>query len=300
MKMKMRAAIACALAMATSGAWAADLAKTAAPVTPSAPSPWDFDIGAGLTTDYIFRGITQSNHAPSVSGHGELRYNFSEMWQGYVAVSGESIKLTPFDPSPSMELDVYGGVRGTFGKFTSDLGVWGYLYPGLSTPTPNGVFPTQINWVEGYGKAGYGITDSLNVGVNLYYTPSYINTGADGEYVSGTFKYTVSELAISGELGRQWLGTTDATHTSFFTGLGNYKLPSYTAWNIGASYTYKFVTLDLRYYGTSLSKTDAVLITGPTNFILAGGAPSLGYRSNYADQRIVGTISFELTSKDLK
>ncbi len=294
--------LALSTALVSGSAFAADLAATKkAPAAPVVVSPWDFDIGAGLTSDYMFRGITQSNHAPSVAAHGELRYNFSDMWQGYVGVSGESIKLTPFDPSPSMELDTYGGVRGTFGQFTTDAGVWGYLYPGLSTPTPNAIYPTQINWVEGYFKAGYNITDAFNVGGNFFYTPSYIATGADGEYLSATAKYTIGDWAISGELGRQLLGTTDATHTTFFPpGNGNYKLPSYTTWNVGASYTWKFVTLDLRYWGTSLSKSQAVLITGPTNYIIAGGATSAGYRSNYADQRIVGTISFDLTSKDLK
>lgn len=285
-------------ALVSISASAADLAgKKVVPAPVAVASPWDFDIGAGLTSDYMFRGITQSNHSPSVAAHGELRYNFSDMWQGYVGVSGESIKLTPFDPSPSMELDTYGGVRATLGQFTADAGVWGYLYPGLSTPTPNGIFPTQINWVEGYFKAGYNITDAFNLGANFFYTPSYIATGADGEYLSATAKYTIGDWAISGELGRQVLGTTDATHTSPFTGVGKYSLPSYTTWNLGASYTYKFVTLDLRYWGTNLSKKDATLITGPTNYIVGTAA---GYRSNYADNRIVGTISFDLTSKDLK
>ena len=274
-------------ALVSMSASAADLAsKKVAPAPVVVASPWDFDIGAGLTSDYMFRGITQSNHAPSVAAHGELRYNFSDMWQGYVGVAGESIKLSKFDGSPSMELDTYGGVRGTFGAFTTDAGVWGYLYPGLSTPTPNNVFPTQINWVEGYFKPGYNVTDAFNVGGNFFYTPSYVNTGADGEYLSLTAKYTMGDWAVSGELGRQLLGKTDASHFSV-------DLPDYTNWNVGASYTYKFVTLDLRYWGTNLNKTQAALITGPTN-------NPTGTVSNYADNRIVGTISFDLTSKDLK
>ena len=280
------AALSTALVSLSMSASAADLAGKKVAPAPVVVSPWDFDIGAGLTSDYMFRGITQSNHAPSVAAHGELRYNFSDMWQGYVGVAGESIKLTPIDPSPSMELDTYGGVRGTFGAFTTDAGVWGYLYPGLKTPTPNGVFPTQINWVEGYFKAGYNITDAFNVGGNFFYTPSYIAYGADGEYLSLTAKYTIGDWALSGELGRQLLGKTDVTH-------GSYQLPSYTTWNVGASYTYKFVTLDLRYWGTNLNKTQAALITGPTDVV--GGT-----RSNYADQRIVGTISFALGAKDVK
>ena len=65
-----------AAAVALSGGLglAADLpARKGAAVEPVAVSPWDFAIGATLTSDYIFRGITQSNHKPSVWGRAELR-----------------------------------------------------------------------------------------------------------------------------------------------------------------------------------------------------------------------------------
>ena len=91
--MKLVSLIAMAAVAASAGsALAADLPSTKAPVVaPVVVSPWDFDIGAGLTTDYLFRGITQSNHQPSVAAHAELRYNATDAWQFYAGVSGESI-----------------------------------------------------------------------------------------------------------------------------------------------------------------------------------------------------------------
>ena len=55
-----------AVALATP-ALAADkkVAAVAAPEAP--PSPWDIAFGGGVTSDYIWRGITQSNHKPSVT-----------------------------------------------------------------------------------------------------------------------------------------------------------------------------------------------------------------------------------------
>src|SRR5262245_38398580 len=39
----------------------------AAPAPEAPPNPWDVAFGGGITSDYIFRGITQSNHRPSVA-----------------------------------------------------------------------------------------------------------------------------------------------------------------------------------------------------------------------------------------
>src|SRR5580704_1515652 len=81
-----------ALASSTTFGWAADLkVSTTAPAAPAVASPWDIAFGAGLMSDYNFRGITQSNHKPSAAAYFEPRYSFSNSLQGYVGVSGESI-----------------------------------------------------------------------------------------------------------------------------------------------------------------------------------------------------------------
>src|SRR5262249_23957293 len=81
-----------AVALATP-ARAADM-KVKAPAAPEAPpSPWDVAFGGGLTSDYIFRGITQSNHRPSVTAYFEPRYNVTKDLQYYVGISGESISF---------------------------------------------------------------------------------------------------------------------------------------------------------------------------------------------------------------
>ena len=81
-----------AIALATP-AMAADMKIKAVSPPPPPPSPWDVAFGAGLTSDYIFRGITQSNHNPSVSAYFEPRYNVSPYLQLYVGVAGESISF---------------------------------------------------------------------------------------------------------------------------------------------------------------------------------------------------------------
>ena len=61
-------AMVAAVTLVSVSAMAADMKVKAAAPPPPPPSPWDIAFGASLATDYIWRGITQSNHKPSVIG----------------------------------------------------------------------------------------------------------------------------------------------------------------------------------------------------------------------------------------
>jgi len=268
-----------AASFASGSAFAADLpSKKSAAAAPVVVSPWDFNVGAGITTDYISRGITASGHEPSVNATAELNYKFNDTFQGYVQADSESLRST----TASMELDLLGGVRSTFGNFGLDTGVQGYIYPGYNSAS---VSPTAsgINYYELYAMPTYNVTDAFTVGAKYYYSPDYVSFGHNGQYVAGTAKYALPfGVTLSGEFGREILGGVSKANGS----LGAVKaLPSYNAYNIGASYGYKFATLDLRYYNTDLSKSNCAI---------------LGTDSKSCDSRVVGTLSFAFTSKDIK
>ena len=123
---KVACAAALALGCSTVSGLAADL-KMPTKAPPVVVSPWDIAFGAALMSDYNFRGITQSNHKPSVAAYFEPRYNFNDSLQAYVGVSGESIS---FPNRAAAEVDFYAGIRPTFGKLALDFGFWYYLYPG--------------------------------------------------------------------------------------------------------------------------------------------------------------------------
>src|SRR6516165_4803945 len=108
-------------------AMAADLKMKVKAPPPPPPSPWDLAFGDAIMSDYEFRGITQSNHKPSVAAYFEPRYNFTSAFQGYVGLSGESID---FPNHAAAEIDFYGGFRPTFDKLALDFGAWYYYYPG--------------------------------------------------------------------------------------------------------------------------------------------------------------------------
>ena len=299
--------VAAAALIVAGPAFAADLGKKKAPApAPVVVSPWDFTVGGGLTSNYLFRGISQSNNGVSGNVNAEIRYTIDPTWQLYVGSAASSIKLTNQASSPSVELDAIGGVRATVGAFTFDVGAIAYIYPYDVNEVGNrnqtytaGFWVTNPTWYEGYGKVSYAVNDALTLGVNAFYTQSFLDFGSSGQYYSGTAKYTIGDFALSGEFGRQFLGRTDVAHDPSATHrLWKRDLPDYNYWNAGVSYSYKFATLDLRYHATDLSKTECGNITGKTN----GSAltTTAGSQSKYCGTAFVGTLSFALSGKDLK
>ena len=75
----------------------------------SPPSPWDLAFGSAVMTDYVFRGITQSNHAGSVAAY--FVANLTSTTCSFMPVSPVSIS---FRDCAAAEIDFYGGVRPTF------------------------------------------------------------------------------------------------------------------------------------------------------------------------------------------
>ena len=72
---------------------AADLVTKAKPMVAPDPPAWDLAFGSAIASDYIFRGVTQSNHQPSVAAYFEPRYNFNKDHQLYAGIGGASISL---------------------------------------------------------------------------------------------------------------------------------------------------------------------------------------------------------------
>lgn len=280
---RMKVAGAVVAVMMSGAALAADATtkKEAAPPPPPAPVPFDFVVGARGLTDYNFRGISQSNGNPAVQAYGELQFmdNFF-----YVGVAGSSVDLAT---KPSMEIDLTFGIRPKFGDFTFDFGGIGYIYPNETQLIYNNTIwtPKNTDMFELAGKGAYTWED-LTVGANVFWTWNWLGTGAQGTYTSLTAKYNTPFLKggyISGEIGRYFLGTTNAL-------LGSVRLPDYTYGNIGVGYTYQIATLDLRYHDTNLSKSQCFVLTSDPSGVYSGSG-----KSNWCGQAFIATLSVDIT-----
>ena len=297
-------------------AFAADMPVKAVKAPAAAPSPWDVAFGAAVMNDYVFRGITQSNHKVSGAAYIEPRYNINPNLQLYVGTAVETIK---FPNDAKAEVDFYGGIRPTFGQLALDLGAWYYWYPsgtcyntavvGCQPSLANGnVIKSNLSFWEFYFKPTWNVNDSLAIGGNLFYTPSFLNSGAPGTYVSGTVKFTAPEKMaigplgwyVSGEFGRQYLGTSDSFYgvVGFPNGID---YADYNTWNIGVGFTWKQATLDLRYSDTDLSKGNCNAFTSDPG---ASGVASTpinpgGPGSNWCSAAFVAKLSIDFTASAL-
>lgn len=326
---KVSLSIAAVVAMGI-GAGSASAADLPAKVYKKAPpvvevSPWDIAFGGAIMSNYVFRGVTQSNKQPSVTAYFEPRYNINPNLQLYVGSSFESIS---FANRAAAEVDIYGGIRPTFGPLAFDFGVWGYLYPGgkcadgfaagsgagscgfdpgaLAIVNGN-VLKKDVSFYEIYGKVNYTFNDYFTLGGTVFYSPNYLNFGTDATYASVVGKVTLPSTLfgstgigsyVSGEFGRQWLGTADAFYAFI-------PLSDYNTWNVGVGFTWKAFTLDLRYSDTDMSKGDCNALTSDWKTTSYGyptaansAAPYPG--SSWCGSQFTAKLSADVTLSGLK
>ena len=113
----------------------------------------EFTFNAALTSDYRFRGISQSRLQPAVSVGADFVNNPTGFYIGTWASSIKWITDTPTTTgkgSGNVEIDIYAGKRGEIVKDVSyDVGVLTYIYPS------NKLSPSA-DTTEIYGQVGYG------------------------------------------------------------------------------------------------------------------------------------------------
>jgi uncharacterized protein (TIGR02001 family) len=291
------------LAMLGAPASAADIVTKAPKKVEAAPaSCFDVAFGAGVQSDYNFRGVSQSDRGPNAYAYFEPRCNVTKDIQLYAGIWGWSTKLPT---SPTGEFDLYGGIRPTIGQFAFDLGFIYYWYPNetqlfFADPLLLSVSPTNFgfgqftvkdtDFWEVYGKVTWTPVDWLAIGPYVYYSPNYLRTGANATYAGSTVKVTLPSkwfppdwgAYVSGEAAHYWIGTFNAFGAPF-------DLPDYTTWNFGVGATYKVLTLDVRYYDTDLSRAQCFLLTGDPSGVASGS-------SKWCDATVIGKLSVDLTA----
>ncbi|MGB9094755.1 MAG: TorF family putative porin [Gallionella sp.] len=109
-----------------------------------------FSGNVSLTSDYLFRGITQTDHEGAIQGG----FDYVNPNGFYVGVWGSNISwlytVQGYTGGSSLELDTYGGYSGSFaGDYSYNVGVLRYNYGGNA----NGMVNADTN--EIYGSIGW-------------------------------------------------------------------------------------------------------------------------------------------------
>ncbi|MFZ6655721.1 TorF family putative porin [Undibacterium sp. TJN19] len=143
-----------------------------------------------LTSDYRYRGISQTRLNPALQGGADYNNNPTGLYVGTWLSTISWIKDTPGAGSTPLEWDIYAGKKGEISKDVSyDVGMLGYVY--LNNDLVK-VGLKDANTLEIYGQLGYGpayikyshaltplfgIVDSSNSG--------YLDAGANIELTEG-------------------------------------------------------------------------------------------------------------------
>ena len=171
---------------------AAALAASAAPTVASAQLA--FNVGA--TTDYRYRGVSQSRLKPAVSAGAD--YAAGAFYVGAWASTIKWVKDGGGDGN--LELDLYGGYKGELVKDVGfDVGILAYVYPGNSLPTSANT--TELYGAVTFGPATLKYSHSLT---NLFGFADSKNSG----YFDLTATFPVGPVSITPHIGHQKVNGT--------------------------------------------------------------------------------------------
>lgn len=176
-----------------------------------------------LTSDYVFRGVSQANQKPALQGGAEYAHDSGF----YIGTWGSSISWlsdTPGDISSSLELDGYLGYRGKANDvFSYDVGVLAYGYPG---DFPDGF--SRADTTEIYAGATVTPVESVSLGLKYSYSVTelfgYVGSKGSG-YLDASLNWTFSPgWTLNTHYGKQWIEDNAAFE--------------YADWKLGATKTF--------------------------------------------------------------
>lgn len=209
----MRTAFACAAALA------ALLTASAASAQDTPDVAWNL----GVTSDYVFRGYSQTTEDAAIFGGVDVTIGsfYAGAWASNV----------DFGDDTDAEVDLYGGYRTEVSGFAVDVGVVGYLY--VSQPAG-----ADYDYVELKAAASRAI-GPLTLGAALYWSPDFFGADEEATYVEANASFSPADKwTVSGAVGHQALDVN----------------ADYATWNAGVAYAISDnVAVDLRYHDTDVT-----------------------------------------------
>ena len=163
-------------------------APAEAPAAAEAESPHSLSANVAMTTNYMFRGVSQTDNGPAIQGGFDYEYTpyglYAGVWGSNVSSEGYA--------GASMELDLYVGWKPTWDKLSFDIGYLRYQYPGTDFDDNN--------------------TNEYKLGLSYeteYFTPGFTVSYSDDWYGTGdSWYYDLSvdiplpyEFTLSGHYG---------------------------------------------------------------------------------------------------
>ncbi len=188
----------------------------------AAESAVSFSASVTLTSDYVWRGVSQSNEDPAIQGGFEV-----DIKGFYFGTWGSNVDFAEVSAdSADMELDGYLGYRRDFGKDASfDLGLIEYSYPGSGA---------DLDWLESYLSFGW-----RQFGFGINYSDDVLATDSDALFLV---------LSYSQDLGGGFELAADVGQYSLDSDV--WALDSYITWSAGLSWSEGPTSIGMTYMAT--------------------------------------------------
>jgi len=187
------------------------------------------EANVGIASDYVFRGFSQTDEEPAISGGFD--YGFDNGF--YLGTWASNVN---FGDDASMEWDLYGGYAFDVSEGVSlDFGYIYYVYPGEQD---------ALNYSEFVASVSFG-----DLSLGLVYSPDYFGSDADAFVLNGDYSVGLAE---------NWgldlhVGFSDVDEDDFFDdGEDNY-----LDWSASLTTSASDIDIALTYYGTDLDDIDA-------------------------------------------
>ena len=203
-----------------------------------------------MTSDYIWRGMSQTSTDPAIQGGFDAAYKLNDNLGIYAGAWGSNVDFGTAGDDTDLELDTYGGLQGSLGNWSWKLGGIYYSYPGHEKGYhyPYGEVVVQL---------GYDL-EVASLTLQGAYSPQFFGHSGD-EYhlaLAGSIPLKAG-FSLTAGAGRTWVDDKLAWGT-----------PSWFDWNTGISYSYKVFTISALYSDTDLGKHECF---GGTNYCEATG-----------------------------
>ncbi|MCL4758048.1 MAG: TorF family putative porin [Rhodocyclaceae bacterium] len=188
-----------------------------------------FSANVSITSDYTYRGISQTNQRPALQGGFDYAHD-SGFYAGFWGSNVSWLSDADPDVSNSLELDVYAGYAGEIGPLGYDVGLLQYYYPGKY---PSGF--TKPHTLEGYVGLSWEF-------LSFKYSHAFTNLfgfekSRGSQYYELGFEYPLTDsLMLDAHYGYQRIRNAD----------------SYSDWKLGVTQGLGGFDIGLHYVDTDI------------------------------------------------
>jgi uncharacterized protein (TIGR02001 family) len=238
----------------------AALALMALPAVADEKREFKWSFNGGITTDYVFRGFSQTAERPTGQAGIDLSYGIA-----YFGIwgSGLDFGLDGNNKIARAEIDFYAGIKPVWQGITFDLGVIYYAYPNAFDRRT--VITGELDYVELKFGMSREIWKDGTLASTYYYSPDYTNdTGrvftSETSFTQALGAHHGITPSISALVGYQ-KGNAARYRTLVANGDDNYWY-----WNAGLTLGWEKFSADFRYWDTNVKNNGAAtgFCTGTT------------------------------------